>query len=186
MLSHVRSHPLPIPPCAGNLRWCPSMDMAAYNAVCDLSGAGEMKIDGSCHCGRITYQAEVDSETVVICHCTDCQTLSGSAFRTVVPTREGTFTLLTGRPKIYVKVGESGNEREQAFCADCGSPIYSAPPGAGTKIVGLRVGTIRQRDQLLPNDQYWFRSAQKWIESLSAINKTEKQPTFGPTGAFGR
>ena len=41
-----------------------------------------MKIDGGYHCGYITYEAEADPEKVGICHCTDCQTLSGSAFRT--------------------------------------------------------------------------------------------------------
>jgi hypothetical protein len=40
-----------------------------------------MKIDGRCRCGNITFEAEVDPATVVICHCTDCQTPSGSAFR---------------------------------------------------------------------------------------------------------
>jgi hypothetical protein len=59
-----------------------------------------MKIDGSCHCGRIRFEAEVDPATVVICHCTDCRTLSGSAFRTVVPTKEGTFVLLSGEPGL--------------------------------------------------------------------------------------
>jgi len=44
-----------------------------------------MKIDGACHCGYITYVAEVDPDKAGICHCTDCQTLSGSAFRTSVP-----------------------------------------------------------------------------------------------------
>jgi hypothetical protein len=43
-----------------------------------------MKIDGACHCGYITYEPEVDSNKTVICHCTDCQTLSGSAFRTQI------------------------------------------------------------------------------------------------------
>src|SRR5271165_7161242 len=119
-----------------------------------------MKIDGGCHCGIVHYEAEIDPSTVVICHCTDCQTLSGSAFRTVVPTREGTFRLLSGELKIYVKTGESGNKREQSFCPECGSPIYSAPPGGAKRVVSLRVGTIRQRDQLIPNDQYWFRSVQ--------------------------
>lgn len=47
-----------------------------------------MKIDGRCHCGYISYEAEINPETVVICHCTDCQTLSDSAFRTVALTRE--------------------------------------------------------------------------------------------------
>ena len=88
-----------------------------------------MKVDGGCHCGHIRYEAEVDPDKVVICHCTDCQTLSGSAFRTVVPTNEGTFKLLSGEPKVYVKTGESGNKRVQTFCPDCGSPIYSGPVG---------------------------------------------------------
>ena len=44
-----------------------------------------MKVDGRCHCGFLSYVAEVDPEQVEICHCTDCQTLSGSAFRVVVP-----------------------------------------------------------------------------------------------------
>src|SRR5689334_18981220 len=39
-----------------------------------------MKIDGRCHCGEITFEAEVDPDALHICHCTDCQTLSGSAF----------------------------------------------------------------------------------------------------------
>ena len=42
-----------------------------------------MKIDGGCHCGYITYEAEADPAHTAICHCTDCQTLSGSAFGAV-------------------------------------------------------------------------------------------------------
>lgn len=44
-----------------------------------------MKADGHCLCGYLTYEAEVDADQVEICHCTDCQTLSGSAFRVTVP-----------------------------------------------------------------------------------------------------
>ena len=54
---------------------------------------------------------------------------------------------LSGEPKVYVKVGESGNRREQTFCANCGTPIYSAPPGNLADVVPV-VGTTRQRDQL--------------------------------------
>lgn len=145
-----------------------------------------MKIDGACHCGNIRYEAEVDPAKVVICHCTDCQTLSGSAFRTVVPTEANSFRLLAGTPKVYVKTGESGNKREQTFCADCGAPIYSGPPGANAAVVSLRVGTIRQRDQLVPGDQYWFRSAQPWLPELPDIKKREKQPVFDAKGGFGK
>src|SRR6266853_6663630 len=93
-----------------------------------------MKIDGRCHCGYITYAAEVDPEQVMICHCADCQILSGSAFRTVAFTLEGSFQLLSGELKKYVKTGESGTRRQQNFCPECGTPICSATVGEGPKI----------------------------------------------------
>ncbi|MDH3690522.1 MAG: GFA family protein [Gammaproteobacteria bacterium] len=134
-----------------------------------------MKIDGGCHCGYITYQAEVDPNEVVVCHCTDCQTLSGSAFRTVVFGADNAFEFLTGRPKIYIKVAESGNEREQTFCPECGAQIYSTSVGDGPKSLGIRVGTARQRNELRPSTQYWTRSAQKWIMDLGSIKGVEQQ-----------
>ncbi|MBS1270380.1 MAG: hypothetical protein MAG794_01335 [Gammaproteobacteria bacterium] len=105
-------------------------------------GTFVVKIDGACHCGYITYEAEIDLDNVGICHCTDCQTLSGSAFRTIALTREGTFKLLSGELKTYIKTGESGNQRPQSFCPECGSPIYSTSVGDGPKIHCIRAGKI--------------------------------------------
>lgn len=141
-----------------------------------------MKIDGRCHCGCISYEAEIDPEKVVICHCTDCQTLSGSAFRTVALTRENAFRLLSGEPKIYVKTGESGTKRVQSFCPECGTPIYSSTVGDGPKVYGVRVGTARQRDQLVPKTQLWCRSSQPWLADLRAARQIETQPPFDRNG----
>lgn len=134
-----------------------------------------MKIDGSCFCGAITYEAELDADKVVICNCTDCQTLSGSAFRTVGLVREGSFKLLTGTPKDYVKIAESGTPRAQGFCPDCGTPIYSVSVGDGPQALGVRLGTARQRDELVPQFQVWTRSAQHWLGDLGSLRKVEKQ-----------
>ena len=134
-----------------------------------------MKVDGGCHCGAITFEAEIDPDRVVICHCTDCQTLSGSAFRTVAFTTEGGFTLLSGEPRVYVKTAESGNRRPQGFCADCGTPIYATSEGDEPKAYGIRVGVIRQRDHLVPKLQAWTRSAQHWLDDMGAMKKVEKQ-----------
>jgi hypothetical protein len=143
-----------------------------------------MRIDGRCHCGYITYQAEVDLEKVVICHCTDCQTLSGSAFRTVALTREDTFKLLSGELKIYVKTAENGTKRPQAFCPQCGTPIYSTTLGEGPKVHAIRVGTARQRDELVPKAQLWVRSSQQWIDDVHSIRKFETQPLFNRAGGM--
>ena len=43
-----------------------------------------MKVDGQCHCGNVTYEADIDPERASICHCTDCQALTGSPYRVTV------------------------------------------------------------------------------------------------------
>jgi len=134
-----------------------------------------MKIDGGCHCGYITYEAEVDPERVSICHCSDCQMLTGTVFRTSIRATDGTFKILSGEPTVYVKTAESGSKRAQAFCPRCGSPIYAAPAEEGPKTYNIRLGTARQRDQLVPKVQLWCRSAQPWLGGLDAIRKVEKQ-----------
>jgi hypothetical protein len=134
-----------------------------------------MKIDGGCHCGQIKFQAEVDTDHILICHCTDCQTLSGSAYRTVAPAKEGTFEIISGKLKMYEKTAEDGSIRIQSFCPECGTPIYSSPPQGMPGLLGIRVGAIKQRDQLEPTNQIWARSSQTWTQDLSHISKTEKQ-----------
>ena len=143
-----------------------------------------MHVDGACHCRNVEYEAEVNPAHVVMCHCTDCQTLSGTAFRVVVATTAGSFRLIKGELTTYVKIGESGNPREQTFCGACGSPVYSAPPGPQPKVVSLRIGTVRQRAQLIPSDQYWHRSALPWIPHLAEIRETATQPAFDTSGRF--
>jgi hypothetical protein len=134
-----------------------------------------MKVDGSCHCGRVTFEAEVDPETAGICHCTDCQKMSGTAFRTGVTTVADGFKLLTGPLKTYVKTAESGNRRAQTFCPECGTQIYSSNLGDGPKTYRLRLGVVRQRAELAPKRQIWFRSAQPWIRDIASIPTIEKQ-----------
>lgn len=135
-----------------------------------------MKVDGGCHCGALTYEAEIDPEKVLICHCTDCQQISGSAFRTVAPTPPDNFRFLTGTPTVYVKVGDSGNKREQTFCPTCGTPIYSKSPDGEPGMLGIRVGTIRQRDRLPPKLECFTRSAHDWALGLSKGRQFEKMP----------
>jgi hypothetical protein len=130
-----------------------------------------MKIDGSCHCGNIIFEAEVDPEKVLICHCTDCQTLSGAAYRTVAPVTDNLFQLLRGELKVYIKTAEDGTLREQSFCPDCGTPIYAGPVEGDSGMLGIRVGAIRQRDQLAPQKQYYRDSAQHWVQDLSEVTR---------------
>ena len=143
-----------------------------------------MQVQGSCHCGAIQFEAEIDPERVRICHCTDCQELSGTAFRVMVPCPEDQFHLTKGEPRIYIKTAESGRKRQQAFCADCGSPLYAtSDEPAGARSLGIRIGVLAQRRDLVPKRQFWFRSALPWLPTLpgviadgSALNEPAPHP----------
>jgi hypothetical protein len=127
-----------------------------------------MKIDGHCHCGQIAFEAEVDPAALNICHCTDCQMLTGSAFRVNIAAPAEHFRLLRGTVNSYIKTAESGNQRRHAFCGNCGTPIYACaiedPPS-----YNLRVGTITQRGAFSPKRQIWRRSALPWVDGLAAV-----------------
>ncbi len=131
------------------------------------------QVDGACHCGAIKYTATIDPGAARICHCSDCQTLSGTAFRVVVGTKEADFNLTSGALKIYVKTAESGNQREQSFCGNCGTPIYATSVGGEDRMLGLRVGALQQRDQLTPVAQIWARSAQNWLDTVSGLPSSD-------------
>ena len=70
-----------------------------------------MRVQGQCHCGAIVYQAEVDPATVAICHCIDCQRLSGGIFRVNIPAPAETFRIVKGEPRRYIKTADSGARR---------------------------------------------------------------------------
>ena len=133
-----------------------------------------MDINGSCHCGRIAYDAVVDPERVTICHCTDCQALTGSAYRVSVPTARDAFRLRRGTPRIYIKTGDSGARRAQAFCPDCGSPLYTYAADNPTTY-GLRVGCIEQRRDLLPKKRIWCRSTLDWSLDLRGLETRDRE-----------
>lgn len=134
-----------------------------------------MKVDGGCYCGHLTFEAEIDPQSVEICSCTDCQRLSGTAFRVVVPALEGSFRLLTGEPTIFVKTAEAGNQRRLAFCPKCGTNIYSAPGDSQSTVFALRAGTLRRFHELTPTHQLWLRSALPWLHEIASMPGDEKQ-----------
>lgn len=133
-----------------------------------------MRVQGRCHCGEIAYEATVDASRVGICHCTDCQMLTGSAYRATVPASKEEFVLRTGKPKTYLKTAESGAKRIHAFCPNCGSPVYSAA-ASDPQTYSLRVGCLQQRTELLPSKQQWCQSALPWVLDLSSIRQVRRQ-----------
>ena len=114
----------------------------------------------------------------MLCHCTDCQVLSGSPFRAVVAAPIGSF-VVRGQPKSYVKVAQSGNRRAQVFCPECGTPLYGTAPENATSVI-IRLGCVEQRAQLKPAVQIWQHSALPWLSELPSIPGSPEKQSFLP------
>lgn len=133
-----------------------------------------MKIQGECHCGAIAYEAEVDPEKTNLCNCLDCQVLSGAPFRASVPALASDFHIVRGQPKIYIKTARSGAKRAQAFCSDCGTPIYAAAAENPAQY-NLRLGAIAQRAEIPAHKQSWCSTGLLWAQNVENLPGSAQQ-----------
>lgn len=116
--------------------------------------------EGGCQCGAIRYEIMEEATVLYACHCTICQTQSGSAFGLSFRMLAESFHLIIGKLKSFVR---EGNEQTiiGSFCADCGTRIHhtlESQPG----VVSLKPGTLDDTSWLPQPVHVWTRSAQPW------------------------
>jgi len=136
----------------------------------------EIKVDGACYCGKVTVDGSVSADKLMACHCTDCQKFSGAPFRAVAVMSADNVTI-AGPVQEYLKVADSGNERVQGFCGNCGSQIFAADPQKTLFMV--RTGCLSQHDQLVPVKHIFGKSAAAWLGSIDH----QQWVTDGPASA---
>ena len=127
-----------------------------------------MQINGTCLCGDIIWQASIDPKLAGVCHCTDCQTVGGSAFQFTTRVAREDFELLIGELTAYVKVAESGNSRAMSFCGRCATMILTGNTD-DTGLLSLRLGSCEQKHELSPQFQIWCQSSMDWVKVRGGI-----------------
>ena len=121
-----------------------------------------MKVDGRCHCGRVTYEAEINPDHVVICHCTDCQQQTSSAFSLGMPVDKNGFSL-EGQPAVMTKTAESGNESRAYRCPTCAVWTHTTTDGSPDMVI-VRPSTLDDTRWVKPVAQIFVRSAMPWAK----------------------
>jgi hypothetical protein len=102
--------------------------------------------------------------------------LTGSVLRANVLARADSFRILTGRPRQYFKVADSGARRVHAFCETCGSPIYACAPD-NPQTYSLRLGALNEKEVLgRPARQIWTKRRLSWIPKLPGVTEIDGQP----------
>jgi hypothetical protein len=80
------------------------------------------KINGGCLCGAIKFELDEDFKAFYLCHCKQCQTLTGSAFASNLLTHPRNISWLTGIDSV-ITYEHPDREFSKSFCKFCGSAL---------------------------------------------------------------
>lgn len=119
-------------------------------------------INGSCLCGSVHYSSPMAPLTTAVCHCSDCQKQSGSAFSVNLLIPAEGFLVEGATLGSYSKTGGSGLPVRRFFCSGCGSALYSelaTMPG----LLAIKAGTLTGAAQVKPQLHLWCASALPWV-----------------------
>lgn len=131
--------------------------------------------EGGCQCGAVRYRLEGEPIALAVCHCTECQRQSGSAFGMSLIVPANALTLLAAKPRIFSRSSEAGRTVDCAFCADCGTRIYHRPARRPTT-TNLKPGTLDDTSWLTPEIHVWTKSKQPWVSIPEGVRSVEAQP----------
>jgi hypothetical protein len=122
-----------------------------------------LPLTGGCSCGAIRYEVTSFPLLLYTCHCTDCQTASGSAFALNMPVASKSFRITQGEPKGWHHKSPSGVDVTSWFCGECGARIYGDRQGR-PESVNLRGGTLDDTGWLCPIAHLFVASGQNWVK----------------------
>ncbi len=131
--------------------------------------------EGGCQCGAVRYRVAGEPVVLAVCHCSECQRQSGSAFGMSLIVPKQSFQLLSGETKTFTRKAASGRDVECVFCPECGTRVYHVPGLPGDNL-NIKPGTLDDRSWLVPAVHVWTQSKQPWVPIPEGVPCVEEQP----------
>lgn len=117
---------------------------------------------GGCQCGRIRYEALIDSDEAYLCHCRMCQRATGGvsiAFRNVA---RADVTWTTQEPDRY----RSSPIAHRGFCRECGTPLTFEFSDGESPNLDLTVGSFDDPGRFRPTHHFAIESRHEpWLDT---------------------
>jgi hypothetical protein len=136
--------------------------------------------EGGCLCGAVRYHVvgEPDPTLTGVCHCTNCQRRTGSAFGISVYFVDTDDIITQGELKSYTyRSDESYRWAKMEFCPTCGTTVtWTAEAAPGFR--ALAGGTFDNPNWFTLSVHVWTRSAQRWMVYPPGVQIQEKGDTM--------
>lgn len=135
------------------------------------------KISGSCLCGGVTYEGDIEPVFMGNCHCTDCRKASASGHMCLmaVPADSVTFK---GEISSYALNADSGSQVTHNFCPTCGSQMYNK----NTNMEGVTVvvaSTLDNPEAYKPQVTVYASRALPWDKPDPDTQQFDEMPPRG-------
>lgn len=131
--------------------------------------------DGGCGCGQVRYRVTGEPIFVNNCHCRQCQQQTGGTSVVNAFYEDERLEILDGNLTEHVVTAGSGGPHTICQCDNCGVALWSYYPRLGRLGVGIRVGTMDEKDSLTPVAAIFVSEKMPWVtlpEGLPHFDKT--------------
>ncbi len=136
----------------------------------------ELPLQGGCTCGAVRYQIKAPPLTFYLCHCTECQRQTSSAFGQSLRVHAKDFSV-AGSVRCIERLADSGARRQGWFCPLCGVRLWHATQGSDE--INIKAGTLDYTQWLIPAGHIWVRSRQRFVALPDDGLVYEEQPEPG-------
>ena len=120
-------------------------------------------LEGGCACGAVRYRLTDAPMFVHCCHCSCCQTETGSAFVLNALIESDRVETLRGAPAPVLTPSESGKGQQIWRCPTCRVALWSNYGGAADVLRFVRIGTLDTPAALPPDVHIYTRSKLPWV-----------------------
>lgn len=151
----------------------------ACSAPQPREGALSLPYRGGCQCAAIRYECNSHPIMTYACHCSICQTQSGSAFGMAAVFDGDALSLSGVEPAHFVRPGR-GRKFRCYFCPKCGTRLYHQwfTEDGDYPFLSLKPGTLDDTSWLRPGCHVWTENAQPWVRFSSDDVVFEQQPNL--------
>lgn len=129
-------------------------------------------IEGSCLCGKISFEAQEIKGMVFNCHCSRCRKSHGSAFATQVFAVRGSLNFLKGKDSLK-EFESTGGIR--TFCDSCGSRLMNYAKDGGDYL-SVAISAVDNRPDLTASADCFCDDKLSWTKLDDSIDQFDGFP----------
>ena len=124
------------------------------------------KYTAQCACGACKFEFDTDPTFIANCHCRDCKRASGGAMATFFGVPAADFTLISGKPKSFHYVADSGKGLDRNFCPECGARVFSSNLDSFPGTIFVMLGSLDRPELVAPVVEMFTKRCLKWEKLL--------------------